>query len=326
MSASVSEKTDDSFGASNGNLPRPLRGIIPPMVTPLTDRDTLDHAGLERLIEHMIAGGIHGLFILGTTGEGPSLSYRLRCELIERTCAQVAGRIPVLVAVTDTAFVESVNLANHAAEAGAAAAVFSAPYYFPAGQPELLEYVTHLVEEMPLPVFLYNMPSLTKTTFGLELLTEAVQMPKIAGLKDSSGDLTYFRGAVAIASVRPDFSVLIGPEEKLTQAMQAGGHGGVCGGANLRPKVLVDLYEALVAGDTQHAAQLQADVIRQSDLLYKIGRHGSSIIKGLKCGLSCLGICDDFLAEPFHRFDAPERERVEGVLRELAIPRRADQL
>ena len=199
MSASVSDKTDNCFGSCDRNLPRPLRGIIPPMVTPLSDRDTLDHAGLERLIEHMISGGIHGLFILGTTGEGPSLSYRLRCELIERTCAQVAGRIPVLVAVTDTAFVESVNLANHAAEAGAAAAVFSAPYYFPAGQPELLEYVTHLVEEMPLPVFLYNMPSLTKTTFGLELLAEAVQMPQIVGLKDSSGDLDYFRQAVAVA-------------------------------------------------------------------------------------------------------------------------------
>lgn len=321
MSASVSEKTDNSCDACDSNLPRPLRGIIPPMVTPLSDRDTLDHAGLERLIEHVIGGGIHGLFILGTTGEGPSLSYRLRCELIERTCSQVAGRIPVLVAVTDTAFVESVNLANHAADAGAAAAVFSAPYYFPAGQPELLEYVTHLVEEMPLPVFLYNMPSLTKTTFGLELLAEAVQMPRILGLKDSSGDLDYFRQAVAVAKPRPEFSVLIGPEEKLTEAIQAGGHGGVCGGANLRPRVLVDLYEALVANDTARASELQGDVIRQSDLLYRIGRHSSSIIKGLKCGLSCLGICDDFLAEPFQRFEKPERERVEDVLRELGVCR-----
>jgi 4-hydroxy-tetrahydrodipicolinate synthase len=72
---------------SNTNvLPRPLRGIIPPMITPLLDRDTLDAAGLERLIEHVLAGGVHGLFILGTTGEAPSLSYRLRYELIERIC------------------------------------------------------------------------------------------------------------------------------------------------------------------------------------------------------------------------------------------------
>ncbi len=317
MSLSVFEAEKMSVAPCGDNLPRPLRGIVPPMVTPLADRDRLDHAGLERLIEHMIAGGIHGLFILGTTGEGPSLSYRLRQELIERTCRQVAGRIPVLVGVTDTAFVESVNLANQAAAAGAAAAVFSSPYYLPPGQPELMEYVTHLVEEMPLPVFLYNMPSLTKTTFGLDLLAEAVQMPQIAGLKDSSGDLDYFRQAVAIAKTRPDFAVLVGPEEILTEAMEAGGHGGVCGGANLRPRVMVQLYEALVAGDMVKAARLQADVIRQSDLLYRIGRHSSSIIKGLKCALSCLGICDDSMAEPFHRFNPPERERVREVLREL---------
>jgi len=286
------------------------------MVTPLSGRDALDHAGLERLIEHMIDGGIHGLFILGTTGEGPSLSYRLRCELIERTCAQVAGRIPVLVAVTDTAFVESVNLAGHAADSGATAAVFSAPYYFPAGQPELLEYVIHLVEQMPLPVFLYNMPSLTKTTFGLEMLAEAIQIPQIVGLKDSSGDLTYFRAAIAIAQQRPDFSILIGPEEHLSTAMGYGGHGGVAGGANLRPELFVRLYEALAARNGVQAEMLQAEVDRQAEL-YRIGQHSSSIIKGLKCALSCLGICDDYLAEPFHRFRASERARVQRLVEEL---------
>ena len=106
--------------AASADLPSPLRGVIPPMVTPLHDRDALDIAGLERLVEHILDGGVQGLFILGTTGEGPSLSYRLRTELIERTCRQVAGRVPVLVGITDTAFVESVRMAHVAAEAGAA--------------------------------------------------------------------------------------------------------------------------------------------------------------------------------------------------------------
>src|SRR5437667_11876449 len=101
-------------------------GIFPPMVTPRRDRDTLDVAGVERLIEHILAGGVQGLFILGSTGEAPSLSYRLRRELIERTCRQVAGRVPVLVGITDTAFIESVNLAGAAAEAGAQALVLAA--------------------------------------------------------------------------------------------------------------------------------------------------------------------------------------------------------
>ena len=87
-------------------LPAPLRGIIPPMITPLSDRDTLDMVGMHRLVEHMLAGGVHGLFLLGTTGEGPSLSYRLRCQVIDCVCEHVAGRVPVLVGITDPSFVE----------------------------------------------------------------------------------------------------------------------------------------------------------------------------------------------------------------------------
>src|SRR5213596_1084394 len=117
------------------SLPSPLRGIIPPMITPLLDRDTLDAAGLEKLIEHILGGGVSGLFILGTSGEGPSLSYRLRHELIRRVCQQVAARVPVLVGVTDTAFVESLNLAEHAAGAGAAAVVLAPTPYYPVDQP-----------------------------------------------------------------------------------------------------------------------------------------------------------------------------------------------
>src|SRR5262249_55650143 len=138
------------------NLPIPLRGIIPPMITPLVDRDTLDVEGLERLIEHLLDGGVHGLFILGTTGEAPSLSYSLRHELITRVSRLVADRVRVMGGVPHTSFVESVTLAPHGAAAGAQAVVLSAPYYFPAGQPELLDYIEDIAAELPLPVFLYN--------------------------------------------------------------------------------------------------------------------------------------------------------------------------
>lgn len=114
----------------------PLTGIVPPMITPLRARDELDVPGLEGLIEHNLAGSVSGLFIPGTTGEWPSRSYRLRKELIERTCRQVDRRVQVLVGITDTAFQESVNLAHWAADAGADAVVLAPPYYLPEGQPE----------------------------------------------------------------------------------------------------------------------------------------------------------------------------------------------
>src|ERR1051325_140825 len=208
----------------------PLTGIVPPLVTPLRDRDDLDVPGLERLLEHVLGGGVSGLFILGTTGEGPSLSHPLRRELIGRVCRQVRRRVPILVGITDTSFVESVSLARHAAETGADAVVAAPPYYLPEAQPELQEYLDHLVPELPLPLFLYNMPPLTKVVIEPETVRRAMDNPLIVGLKDSSGDMDYFRQAAALLPSRPKWSLLVGPEEKLAEAIALGGHGGVNGG------------------------------------------------------------------------------------------------
>ena len=295
----------------------PLTGIVPPMITPLRDRDELDAAGLEKLIEHILSGGVSGLFILGTTGEGPSLSYRLRRELIERVCKQVKDRVPVLVGITDTAFIESVNLARQAADVGASALVAAPPYYLPEAQPELQEYLDHLVAELPLPLFLYNMPALTKVHFELDTVRRAMDNPRIIGLKDSSGDLDYYQRAAELVKQRPDWSLFIGPEEKLFDAMHLGGHGGVSGGANLFPKLYVKLIEAHRAGNVARAQELQKQIQRVSDSFYHIGKYSSSIIKGIKCVLASLGVCDDFMAEPFHRFRAEERALVQTRLKAI---------
>jgi len=295
----------------------PLTGIIPPMLTPLRGRDELDVAGLERLIEHILNGGVSGIFILGTTGEGPGLSYRLRRELIQRTCKQVNRRVPILVGVTDTSFVESVNVARSAAESGADALVVAPPYYLPEAQPELQEYLEHLVPQLPLPVYLYNMPALTKVHFELETVRRAMNEPRIIGLKDSSGDLNYFKSAAEMIRQRPDWSLLMGPEEKLLESLQAGGNGGVSGGANLFPKLYVQLIEAHRAGNLTRAQELQRQIQRVSDSFYRIGKYSSSIIKGIKCAASCLGLCDDFMAEPFHRFRPAEAELLKTRLKEI---------
>ncbi len=291
-------------------------GIIPPLVTPLTGRDQLDIKGLERLIERVISGGVHGIFILGTTGEAPSLSYPLRRELITRAVAMVAGRVPVLVGITDTSFVESVHLAEHAAGADATAVVLSTPYYFPAGQTELTGYVENLMPHMPLPLVLYNMPSLTKVWFETETLARLSAIPQIIGVKDSSGDLDYIARAIGLKQKRPDWSIMVGPEAMLPEAMRLGGDGGVAGGANVFPQLFVACYQACVAKDQAKIQELQAaiDALQQ---IYTIGKYASKYIKATKCCLSLLGVCDDFMAEPFHRFNPRERERVQAVLNSL---------
>lgn len=301
-------------------MDRPLTGIVPPMITPLRARDELDEPGLERLIERMLDGGVSGLFILGTTGEGPGLSYQLRKRLIDRTCLQVRRRVPVLVGITDTSFVESLSVARWSADAGADAVVVAPPYYLPEGQPELQEYLDHLVPELPLPLFLYNMPALTKVHIELDTVRRAMDEPRVIGLKDSSGNMTYFHRAAGLLRHRSDWTLLMGPEELLADAVLSGGHGGVNGGANLFPKLYVRLHEAATSGNLGRVKELQAQVMRVSDELYHIGRHSSAIIKGLKCALSLSGICDDFMAEPFHRFRADERERVRRFLEETSHP------
>ena len=309
--------TIDRNGSTvNSGLPR-FSGIIPPMVTPLAARDTLDVEGLERLIEHILAGGVHGLFILGTTGEGPSLSYRLRRELIERVCSRVGNRRPVLVGVTDTSYEETLSLAGYAAEQGASAVVAAPPYYLPVGQPELVEYYLDLANDSPLPLVPYNMPSCTKLDIELDTLRRLLDHPRVAAYKDSSGRMTYFHQVIRLLNDYPDKTALIGPEEMLGEATLLGGNGGVSGGANLFPRLYVELYEAARRGDVLEVNRLHQLVMDVSSSLYGVGRYGSSIIKGVKCALSCLGICSDALAAPFHCFNEQDqaiiRQRVAAL-------------
>jgi 4-hydroxy-tetrahydrodipicolinate synthase len=298
-------------------LARPLAGIVPPLLTPLAGRDTLDAAGLERLIEHVVGGGVDGVFLLGTTGEGPGLGHRLRSELVRRACAQVAGRVSVLVGVTDTAFVETVALARDAAAAGADALVIAPPCSTPQGQAELREYMGRLLPELPLPLFLYHMPPLTRLPFELETVRWALGQEGIVGLKDSSGDMAWFERVVALARRRPEWSVLMGPEDLLGPSVLAGGHGGVPGGANLFPRLYVDLHRAARDGDLERTRDLQARVRLVGERLYGFGSHPSGTVKGLKCAAACLGLASDFMAEPFHRLREPDRRRVEEALEEL---------
>jgi len=300
-------------------LPAPLAGIFPPLVTPLRDRDTFDIDGLERMIEHVLAGGVHGLFLLGTTGEGPGLSYRLRTEVVERGCRAVAGRVPVLVGVTDTSFAESLRLANCAAAAGAQAVVLAPPSYLPASQEELATYVTSFCHVAPLPVFLYHIPSLTKVGFDAAIVRRLLDVPKVAGLKDSGRDMQYLHEVRQLAAGRPEFSILVGPEELLAEAVLLGAHGGMCGGANMDPRLYVGLYEAALSGDLKRVRELHRRVIAISTAIYTLGAPESSYLRGLKCALCCMGLCEDVLAEPFQPFGPSDRETIRRRLADLGM-------
>lgn len=291
-----------------------LQGIVPPMVTPLKDGDTLDGEGLENLLEHMISGGVHGVFLLGSTGEAPSLSYRLRRDVIEYSCRWIRGRVPVLVGISDTALEESLHLAGVAADAGADAVVVAPPFYFPIHGQELIRYYHELAKTLPLPMILYHMPDLTKVKFDLDVVRFAVETPEILALKDSSGDLDFFWRACHIAKSREDFSVLVGPEHLLAPAMLLGGNGGVNGGANIFPELFVQMYDAVLTNDSVQRDALQAK-IDQLGKIYQVARGGMGVCRGIKYALQSLGICREILAEPFGTLlEEEEKREMENIL------------
>lgn len=303
----------------NCKMNAPLSGIIPPLVTPLLDDDVLDVEGLNRLIEHLITGGVHALFVLGTTGEAQSLSYKLRVEMIKNTCRITKGRLPVLVCISDTSIVESVNLARIAADNGADAVVSAPPYYFAAGQPELIEFYENLTPQLPLPLFLYNMPTHTKVNFAPATIQRIAEDPRVIGFKDSSANAVYFQSVMYALKERQDFSMLVGPEEIMAESVLLGAHGGVNGGANMFPELYVELYNAAKNTNLEELKRLQEKVMQISATIYTVGQHGSSYLKGLKCALNLLGICSDYVAAPFHKFEQREREKIWKALQKLGI-------
>ena len=299
-----------------GSSLRPLRGIIPPVITPLAGIDALDEPGLDRVLDRLVGGGVHGLFLLGTTGEGPCHSYRLRRELISRSCAKVQQRLPVLVAMTDTSYAESINIARHAADCGVDAVVVAPPYYFSLSQDALADYMERLVDDSPLPVFLYNIPSMTRNAFGVETVRRLMQREKVLGIKDSSGDLSYFDRLLAIGRERDGWATLMGPEEFIAHGIAAGASGGVPGGANIAPRLFVDLYEAALRQDAGNLVALQAKVMLLGRI-YRAGGYGLAVAKGVKCALGMMAVCSERTVEPFTAYEKAEKSLIGAILEEL---------
>lgn len=295
---------------------QPLRGIVVPLVSPLHADGRVDSKGLERLTEHVIEGGVRGLFVLGTCGEGPSLPEETQLELIRQAAEHNLGRVPVLVNITDTVPARSLRMATEAAEVGAAAVVLAPPYYFPLPPEELTAYARDIARRSPLPVMLYNMPSLTKSWFTQQTLQELSQERRIVGLKDSSNDIAYFAEALTLNATRPDWTMLVGQELLLPQAIGLGAHGGICGGANIWPSLFAELTTAAL--DHQHEViDSHITLVRRLDRLYQIGDGAAGTIQGLKGALAEMGILENQLAPPLSPLSGRKLDALRGLWADL---------
>ena len=267
-----------------------LSGIVPPLATPLHE-GRLDLAGLERLVQHVLAGEVSAIFVLGTTGEGPALSQPLRREVIEETVSLVADRVPVIAGVSDPSLDEAVELACAADKAGARAVAATPPFYMPMSSAAVRRWYELLADRSPVPVLLYNFPSLANITLTADTTAALMQHPNIIGVKDSSGDMDGFAEFCQQRSQREDWRVFIGPEHLLPEAVALGADGGVCGGANVHPRLYVDWYRAAVDDNHEEVARLREQVNAFMAATYGDPITCESVIHGIKRALAEAGIC-----------------------------------
>lgn len=291
-----------------------LEGIIVPLVTPLLDRETLDRAGLERLVSHVLAGGVHGLFLLGTTGEGPSLGRRLQRECLAAAAELVDGNVPLVVNVSGASLADSLELAQVAADVGARGVAATPPFYFRVVQEALLEYAWQLASDSPLPLFLYNIPQQTGLQFDVGTVARLLEHENIVGVKDSSGDVAQFEQLQRIFAGHPGKSLLAGSEAMLGDAVAGGAQGGVCGGANLFPRLYVELYRCAAQGCGEKAALLGTAVDQVGRHVYQLQDGQWSFIESIKYVLSLLRICGEFVLPPLRQLSESNKNLLKSRL------------
>ncbi|MEV5434695.1 dihydrodipicolinate synthase family protein [Streptomyces sp. NPDC052682] len=299
-------------------FPAPLSGVVPPVCTPLTPDREVDVPSLLRLVDHLVAGGVHGLFVLGTTSEAAYLTDRQRRLVVESVTAHVGGRLPVLAGAIDMSTPRVLDHVRQVTEAGADAVVVISPYYSRTHPVEIARHYRLVAAASPVPVLAYDLPVAVHTKLPAELVLELAADGVLAGLKDSSGDLAAFRAVVTGARTHPGitgFSVLTGSELIVDAALAVGADGAVPGLANVDPHGYVRLDRLCRAGDRQAA---RAEQERLCALFGMVSAGdpsrtgaGSSAIGAFKAALHLRGVIDcPATAEPQVPLSPEEVKRV----------------
>ncbi|MFB7916380.1 dihydrodipicolinate synthase family protein [Streptomyces sp. NPDC056061] len=285
-------------------LTAPLRGVVPPVCTPLDPRGEVDTASLARLVEHLVDGGVHGLFALGSTGEVAYLTDEQRATTLRTVVEVAAGRVPVLAGVIDTSTARVIDHARSAAALGADALVATAPFYTRTHAEEIAGHFRRLRAAVDLPLFAYDIPVAVHSKLSAELVRELAADGTLAGLKDSSGDEGGLRRLLVELGGRdgreagpaPRFSVLTGSELTVDAALLAGVDGVVPGIGNVDPAGYVRLYDAARAGDWALAAHEQERLVELFGMVdvgpeADMGRS-SSALGSFKAALRLLGVIE----------------------------------
>lgn len=295
--------------------PTQIKGIIPPIVTPMNADESVNIPELRNQVERQIAGGVHGIFPFGTNGEGYILSLKEKEEILEAVVDQVKGRIPVYAGSGCISTQDTIYMSKRAEELGADVLSIITPSFAVASQKELYDHYVEVAKHVNIPIVLYNIPPRT----GNKLLPETVaklakDVDVIMGAKDSSGDRDNLKAYIDLTQdLGKDFSVLAGNDGNILFCLQNGGKGGIAGRANLWPKTVASIYNYFVAGELDKAQQAQ-DAVAALQRVFKFGNPNTIIKKAVNLLGYPVGDC----RKPFNYLCEEGVAELKQVLKESA--------
>ena len=292
-------------------------GAVVPLVTPLTAQGVLDEAALDRLVDLQIAGGVEGIFVLGTTGEGAHVPRPFRRQVVVRTVARAKQRVLIYAGLGDLRSAD-VTEANEFLQAGADVVVAHPPISEKLPADALLAWFQSLLQKIQGPLMLYNMPATTGVSIPLDALEKLLGHPQLVGVKDSENNPARHEELLKRFGGKKDFSVFIGVGALMEKGLKAGADGIVPSVGNLIPEVCQQLCAAAKKFDwnaaDRHFARMNAVAS-----LYQKGRNLNESLAALKAAMHCRGLCALQVMPPLRRVSEAELEKIRHHMVELHL-------
>jgi 4-hydroxy-tetrahydrodipicolinate synthase len=292
-------------------------GTVVPMVTPVTPAGELDESSVDRLVDSLLAGGVEGIFVAGTTGEGAYVPPPFRRRLVQRVANRVRGQCLVYAGLGDLRAADF-DAANDYFRAGANVGVAHPPISTPVPTGELAGWYQALLKHLEGPLILYNIPSTTGVSIPLDTVEKLADHPKVAGIKDSENNPKRHAELLKRLGNRPGFSIFIGVGALMADGLKQGAHGIVPSVGNLIPKVCHDLCASAQRGDwkeaAQHAARMDAVAA-----LYQNGRTLGQSLAALKAALHHRGVCAPYVLPPLLPLSTTELEYLRSQMSVLQL-------
>jgi 4-hydroxy-tetrahydrodipicolinate synthase len=290
-----------------------LRGIIPPVATPMQPNEDLDLPRLRWFLDHLLGEGVHGVFILGTNSEFYALDEREKQEVIATTTAHVRQRVPVFAGTGAESTREAVRLTRMAEREGADGVSVITPYFVHPSQQEILDHYRRIAESTSLPVVLYNNPGTCGgVRIEVDTLARLAQVPNIIGIKDSSGDLQNTNEFVRV--VPEHFAVLQGRDTLIFPSLLCGAHGAIPASANVAPSLCVAIYEAFQRGDHQAALEAQRRLNP-----FRLSLNLGTAPGGVKAALALLGRAIGPSRSPVAPLPPEKQQHMRAALQEAGM-------